>query len=133
MSCSYLYHILLFPRLIHLRSDIEKNPGPTKDFSQTFCFGYCNINCSVTHNFTKVALLKSYLSVPRFNIFYISETYLNSIITEGDDSLQIPGYDLMIHTRKNLYFTELSTKIHWNTRLAASDVFHMFTQSINFF
>ena len=24
-------------------------------------------------------------------------------------------------------------KIHWNTRLAASDVFHMFTQSIKFF
>ena len=24
-------------------------------------------------------------------------------------------------------------KVHWNTRLAASDVFHMFTQSIKFF
>ena len=29
----------------------------------------------------------------------------------------------------NLCFTE---KIHWNTRLAASDVFHMFTQSSTF-
>ena len=34
---------------------------------------------------------------------------------------------------KNLCFTEFSTKIHWNTKLAASDVFHMFTQSIKFF
>ena len=33
-------------------------------------------------------------------------------------------------TWKNLCFTE---KIHWNTRLVASDVFHMFTQSIKFF
>ena len=38
---------------------------------------------------------------------------------------------LTILTGKNLCFTtELSTKIHWNTRLDASDVFHMFTQSI---
>ena len=35
--------------------------------------------------------------------------------------------------RKKLCFTEFSTKIHWNTRLAASDVFHMFIQSIKFF
>ena len=34
---------------------------------------------------------------------------------------------------KNLCFTEFSTKIHWNTRLAASNVFHMFKQSIKFF
>ena len=32
-----------------------------------------------------------------------------------------------------MYFTEFSTKIHWNTRLVASDVFHMFTQSVKFF
>ena len=34
---------------------------------------------------------------------------------------------------EELGFTEFSTKIHRNTRLAASDVFHMFTQSIKFF
>ena len=38
---------------------------------------------------------------------------------------------LTIHTGKNLCFTEFSTKIYWNTRLAASDVFYMFTQSVN--
>ena len=37
---------------------------------------------------------------------------------------------LIILTWKNLRFTEFSTKIHWNARLAASDIFHMFTQSI---
>ena len=35
-------------------------------------------------------------------------------------------------TWKNLCITELSTKIHSNTRLAASQVFHMFTPSIKF-
>ena len=40
---------------------------------------------------------------------------------------------LTIHTWKNLCFTEFSTKIYWNAKLAASDVFHMSTQSIKFF
>ena len=39
-SCSYLYHIWLFPRLVHLSGDIEKNPGPKKDISQTFSIGH---------------------------------------------------------------------------------------------
>ena len=37
---------------------------------------------------------------------------------------------LMILTWKNLPFTE---ELHSNSRLAASNVFHMFTQSIKFF
>ena len=40
------------------------------------------------------------------------------------------GHVLTILTWKNLCFAEFNTKIHWNTRLAASDVFHMFTESI---
>ena len=38
--------------------------------------------------------------------------------------------DLTILKWKNLRSTG---KIHWNTRLAVSDVFHMFTQSIKLF
>ena len=40
-------------------------------------------------------MLKAYSSVQRFDIFCISETYLNSSITEDDDNLQIPEYDLI--------------------------------------
>ena len=94
-SCSYLYHIWLFPRLRRLSGDIEKNPGPKKDFSQMFSIGHWNLNSLLIHDFTKVALLKAYLSVQRFDIFCISETYFNSSITEGDDSLRIPGFDLI--------------------------------------
>ena len=39
------------------------------------------------------------------------------------------NYFLTILAWKNLWFTE---KIHSNARLPSSDVFHMFTQSINF-
>ena len=39
---------------------------------------------------------------------------------------------LTVLTVKNFCFTEFSTKIHWNGRLAACDVFHMFTQLSSF-
>ena len=39
---------------------------------------------------------------------------------------------LTILTWKNMRFSEFSTKNHSNTRLAACDVFHMFTRSIKF-
>ena len=120
-SCSYLYHIWLFPRLMGLSRDIEKNlvplqdfsqrfsighsdacqwwylrkPGSWKTFSQTFSIGHRNPNSLATHNFTKVALLKAYYSVQRFDIFCISETYLNSSITGDCDRLQISEYDLI--------------------------------------
>ena len=35
LSYSYLYHIWLFPRLIHLSGSIGKNLGPKKDFSHS--------------------------------------------------------------------------------------------------
>ena len=38
LSCSYLYHVWLFPGLMHLSVDIEKNPGPLKDFSPAFSY-----------------------------------------------------------------------------------------------
>ena len=44
LSCSYLYHVWLIPRLLHLSGDIEKTPGPLKDFSQTFSIAYWNLN-----------------------------------------------------------------------------------------
>ena len=40
---------------------------------------------------------------------------------------------LTMHTGKNLCFTEFSTKIHRNTWMAASNIFHIFSQSIKLF
>lgn len=60
-----------------------------------FCIDNWNLNNLVEHNFTKVALLKAYLSIQRFDIFRISETYLNSSITENDNSLPLPPCDLI--------------------------------------
>ena len=65
---------------MHVRGDTEKNSAPKKGFSQMFSIGHWNLNSLVAHNFTKVALLKAYLSVK------INETSLDSDITEDDRS-----------------------------------------------
>ena len=57
ISCFYLFLSWLFPRLIHLNGDIEKNSVPKKDVSQMFSIGLWNLNSLVAHNFTKVAVL----------------------------------------------------------------------------
>ena len=85
----------MFPRLIHVSGDTEKNSDLKKGFSQTFSIGHWNLNSLVAHNFTKVVLFKAYLYVRKSDIFCISETYLNSSITEDGDSLRIPVYDLI--------------------------------------
>ena len=74
---------------MRVRGDTEKNSAPKKGFSQMFSIGHWNLNINslVAHNFTNVALLKAYLSVRKFDVFCISETYLNSSITEDGDSL----------------------------------------------
>ena len=60
------------------------------------------------------------------NLFFVKKCVYTSLYSQ-----KAGKYDhLTILTRKNLRFTEFSTKIHWNARLAAFDVFHMFTQSI---
>ena len=63
-------------------------------------------SCGHLNSLSKLALLKAYLSVERFDIFCISETlrYVSDMhlfqkicthTTEDDDNLQIPGYDLI--------------------------------------
>ena len=87
--------MLLFPRFMHVSGDIEKNLSPKKDFFQNFSICHWNLHCLIAYNFTKAALLKAYLSVQKIDMFCISGTYLNSSVTEDDDSLRIPRYDLI--------------------------------------
>ena len=45
--------------------------------------------------FTKVSLLSAYISVHKFDIICLSETYLNSEIPSDDENLEIAGYNLV--------------------------------------
>ena len=76
--------------------DVEVNPGPMRNSCQSQSFSIClwNLKSLITHSFAKFSLLAAYLSVNKFNIACLSETFLNSKILTDDENLRIPGYSI---------------------------------------
>ena len=81
--------------LIILSGDVEVNPGPKNSVSE--CLSICdwNLNSILAHDYSKLFLLKAYISVHKFDIICLSETYLDSTVPLDDDSLVISGYNLI--------------------------------------
>ena len=42
-----------------------------------------------------MSLLRAYISINKFDIIYLSETYLDSGISSDDNNLELPGYNLV--------------------------------------
>ena len=47
------------------------------------------------HNFTKVSLLQALPVTPDYNIICLSETFLDSSISNDDEGINIKGYNLL--------------------------------------
>ena len=57
----------------------------------TFC--HWNLNGLVAYDFIKVPLVEAFIATNNFDIIYLSETFLDSTITDDDDeNIQINGY-----------------------------------------
>ena len=54
-----------------------------------------NLNSIPAHNFIKSSLLRAYISINKFDIICLSETYLDSSISSNDGNLEVPGYTLI--------------------------------------
>ena len=80
--------------LITLNGGDELNPRPKRNAAQTFSICHWNLNSTCAHNFAKLSLLRAYVSIHKFYIICLSETYLDSSI--DDESLEISGYYLII-------------------------------------
>ena len=74
--------------LVLLSGDVEINPGPKRT---------PKANLSICHyiNYDKLSLLRAYLAFHNFDIIFLSETYLNSSNSPDDETLEIPGYNLV--------------------------------------
>ena len=89
---AFIHHIWLY--LIFNRSGILKkvlNPGL---ILISFSICHWNLNSIPVHNFLKLSLLRAHITVRKFDVIFLSETYLNSPILHNDNNLQIPGYTL---------------------------------------
>ena len=80
--------------LITLSGDVETNPGPKRNSTETFSICHWNLNSISSHNCVKISLLKAYVTVHKFNIIYLSEKHLGSSTRPDDDNLEIEGYDI---------------------------------------
>ena len=68
--------------------------GPKPSSCDKFSISHWNLNPISVNYFIKIHLLRAYISTYNFNIPCLSETYLDSSISNKDNNLTIPGYDL---------------------------------------
>ena len=68
-----------------MSGEFDVNPGPKRDSCQSESFSICHWNL-------KASFLTAYLSVNKFDIVCLSETFANSDILADGETLQIPGY-----------------------------------------
>ena len=70
----------------------EVNPRSKHNSCPNLFFSIChwNLNSLIAH----VSLLTAYLSVNKFDIVCLSETFLSSEILTDDDNLQMHGYSI---------------------------------------
>ena len=87
-------YIWLFSILIKLSGDVEENLGPKPNSCRSFSICQWNINSVSAHNFSEVFLLIAYISVHKFDVICISETFPNSDTAHDDDNLKIEGYNI---------------------------------------
>ena len=87
---TYFLHVLLFQH-----SDIKTNPGPAKEKIKNLCCCHWNANSLIAHNLTKISHLEAYNAIYKHDFIYISETFFNSSVTEGDKNIQLNGYSLI--------------------------------------
>ena len=81
--------------LIILSGDVEVNPEPKNSVSERLSICHWNLNSISTHDYSKLLLLKTYISLLKFDIICLSETYLDSTVPFDDDNLAISGYNLI--------------------------------------
>ena len=74
--------------------DIETNPGPDKSKKKSLSICHWNLNSMWVENFSKLTQISAFLNVYDFDIFCLSETFLDSSIADDDQRLKIDGYDL---------------------------------------
>ena len=117
-----LEYLWVASRIISLSVEMDINPGPT--VKSVFFDMLLEFKQQSAHMFTKVSLLSAYISVHKFDIICLSETYLISKIPSDDENLDIPGYNhireyhpsnskrggLCVYYKSSLPFTVINVK-----------------------
>ena len=85
---------LPFVTYLLLRSgDVETNLGPKKSSVIKFC--HWNLNGLAANDFLKASLIEAFITTHNFDIICLSETFLDSTVSQHDENIMINGYSLL--------------------------------------
>ena len=73
--------------------DIETNPGPG-GWRSSLSVCHWNLNSISVEDFSKLSQISTFLNVHQFDIFCLTETFLDSSVSLEDTKLAIEGYKL---------------------------------------
>ena len=119
ISIFLLFNILLgllvwlYSCLIILSGGVEVNPGPKKSVSECLSIYHWNLNSTPAHDYSKLFFLEACISVHKFHIICLLETYLDFTVPLDDDNLVISRYNLIRsdHLIPNAEVHTFTTKI----------------------
>ena len=78
-----------------LSGDVAVNQGPKNSVIKCLSICQWNLNSMSTNDYSKLFLLKAYISVHKFDIICLSGKYLHSTVPLDDDELIILRYNLV--------------------------------------
>lgn len=61
--------------LILFSDDVERNPGPRSNYSESLAICHCNMNRVSAFNYSELFLLKASIAFHKFDIICLSETF----------------------------------------------------------
>ena len=85
----YIHFVWLFSVVIICSDDAELKPGDIFLTGHSFSIFYWNINSFSNHNVIEISLLGVYFTISKFDIIYLSETYLDLLALSTDANLDI--------------------------------------------
>ena len=88
-----MFFINNFKNLLLLSGDTEVNPGPKRSSNIQFC--YWNFNWLAAHDFIKVPLIEAFITTSNIDIVCLSETLLDSTISDDDVNMQVNRYSFL--------------------------------------
>ena len=95
MMVLYISYIWVLSVLVKLSGDVIENWGPKPKSYQGFSICHWNVNSVSARIFSKVFLLKVYISIHKFDVIGKSSAFLNSDTAFDDDNLKIEVYNIV--------------------------------------
>ena len=69
------------------------NPEPKPNPCHSFSICHWNLNNLAAYNYLIVSLLRAYVAIEKFDVVFLSETYLDSSNLSYDDNFYLPSYN----------------------------------------